>query len=160
MKNLFALAGLLFLAASLKVSAAPPDFSLCEELPAKNGLRGICYGYQASGCSYLSEEQNCFQLELLFAEKALELDLDPEIPGSQIPCLAEPRSCFGALLTYSVSIPGVPQSPRISCDFNANSIDDCAGRLADFCYEITGEDVFTSFQSQVAIDKMDECGLE
>ena len=162
MKNLFVLAGLVIFAASFGVEAAPPDFSLCDDVPVKRGLRGMCYGYQASGCSYESEEQNCIQLELVFNEKADSLALFNLImPGSQPAegdCILTP-TCQISSIKYSVSLPSSVAIKKFTCDFSIGSAADiCAEDIHDFCRKRGSNDSLSLIRSQVVIDQRD-CGL-
>lgn len=156
-KYLCALSGMVALVAGASVVAAPPDFGLCDTVTVENGLRGMCYGYQASGCSYESEEQNCIQLELIYAEKAAELGLDPTIPGSRIPCLVEATNCRGTRVTYVISSDTPNPAENVICDFMYVSVDECASELNDICYGWLMEDFFSAIRSQVESGKTDIC---
>lgn len=158
MRTLYQTIGLVTLGLSLNVEAAPPDFSLCDGLTVQGGLRGMCYGYQASGCSFESEEQNCIQLEFVFREKALSLGQDIFMPGSQIPgrdCVLSELTCGVDNLSYTLEAPGLSGSVlTINCDMTiSNAAAVCADFAADRCSLLGGMDDASLFLPQIEMDQ-------
>jgi hypothetical protein len=122
----------------------------------------MCYGYQASGCSYGSEEQNCFQLVDVFNEKADSLGLvDLVMPGSQLPegdCLLIPSCIPESGISYDIYPPEGSSIRGVFCNLVIDNATDCAGLLYSRCQIRGSDDSLLLIQSQVDIHQ-EECEL-